>query len=206
VPWFGDDTRRPQVVRAERSSLLLPGMVMILRHLLAVAILPFTVAVLVPVWIARRYGMTAAAGSSVAQALVQSFGALLGAIGLALFVSSLRRFAAEGNGTLAPWDAPRRLVVRGPYRFVRNPMISGVAFILFAEACVLLSRPHATWAMLFVAINVIYIPLLEEPQLEARFGESYRDYCRNVPRLLPRRRPWRPGAEQKTPSGQRRAK
>src|SRR6185295_13856231 len=97
---------------------------------------------------------------------------------------------SEGHGTLAPWDPPRALVVRGPYRFVRNPMISGVVFALFAEALVLLSRPHAVWAAAFGLLNLIYIPLIEEPQLERRFGEPYREYCKHVRRFLPRLRPW----------------
>jgi len=109
-----------------------------------------------------------------------------------LFVASLRRFAGEGEGTLAPWDPPRRLVVRGPYRFVRNPMISGVIFLLFGEALVLLSRPHALWALVFLALNAVYIPLVEEPQLEQRFGDPYREYRANVRRFLPRLRAWEP--------------
>jgi protein-S-isoprenylcysteine O-methyltransferase Ste14 len=59
---------------------------------------------------------------------------------LARFASSLRRFAGEGESTLAPWDPPRRLVVTGPYRFVRNPMISGVIFLLLGEASVLVTH------------------------------------------------------------------
>jgi protein-S-isoprenylcysteine O-methyltransferase Ste14 len=84
-------------------------------------------------------------------------------------------------------------VVRGPYRYVRNPMISGVILFLFGEACLLLSPPHLAWAGAFLALNLIYIPLVEEPQLARRFGESYRDYCRHVPRVIPRFRPWLPG-------------
>lgn len=164
--------------------------VMLLRHLLAIGILPFTVAVLVPWWIAQRYSITAPIGDSPVRIALQLFGGALGAVGLALFASSLRRFATEGHGTLAPWDPPRALVVRGPYRFVRNPMISGVIFVLFAESLVMLSRPHAVWAAAFVLINAIYIPLVEEPQLAQRFGEPYREYCRHVRRFVPRLRPW----------------
>jgi protein-S-isoprenylcysteine O-methyltransferase Ste14 len=119
-------------------------------------------------------------------------GVLVGAVGLVLFGSSLRRFAGEGQGTLAPWDPPQRLVVRGPYRYVRNPMISGIVLILIGEAAVLASVPHAVWALVFIALNTIYIPLVEEPQLALRFGEPYREYCRHVPRLIPRIRPWTP--------------
>jgi len=105
-------------------------------------------------------------------------------------VTSLARFARDGDGTLAPWDPPRRLVIRGPYRYVRNPMISGVVFTLFGEALALQSRPHLLWAMTFLAINLIYIPLLEEPDLVRRFGDDYRRYRRHVPGIVPRLSPW----------------
>ena len=163
-----------------------------LRHLLAIAVLPFTVAVLVPFWIGQRYGIVVAAGPSAGAILLQGLGMIVLVIGLALFVLSLRRFVTEGRGTLAPWDPPRELVVQGPYRFVRNPMISGVVFVLAGEAMLLRSRAHALWALAVLIMNVIYIPLLEEPGLRLRFGESYREYCRNVPRILPRLRPWVP--------------
>jgi protein-S-isoprenylcysteine O-methyltransferase Ste14 len=112
------------------------------------------------------------------------------AVGMLLFATSLRRFSAEGHGTLAPWDPPRELVVSGPYRFVRNPMISGVVLFLFGESLVLISVAHAVWAACFLALNLVYIPLAEEPQLMRRFGAPYREYCRNVPRVIPRLRPW----------------
>ena len=161
-------------------------------------------AVLIPLWLARRNEIVLALGAGPSVA-VQGLGLGLLAVGLVLFVASLRRFATEGEGTLAPWDPPRRLVVRGPYRYVRNPMISGVVLVLFGEAAVLLSRPHLSWALLFLGINAVYIPLLEEPLLAARFGDAYRAYCRHVPRLLPRWRPWDPegdaGAGRRRPAG-----
>jgi protein-S-isoprenylcysteine O-methyltransferase Ste14 len=173
---------------------------MLVRHLLAIAILPVTVTIVIPVWIARRTGADLTLGDGVVPILLQLLGGALLAIGLLLFAASLRRFATDGKGTLAPWDPPRALVVHGPYRWVRNPMISGVVFVLFGEALLLRSVPHATWATTFLIINAIYIPLLEEPLLEQRFGESYRSYCRHVPRILPRLRPWRPDA---VPPGRR---
>ncbi len=164
----------------------------LLRHLLAIAALPFTVAVLVPLWIARRTGVELGLAARPLGLAAQGAGIVCLLVGAVLFVASLRRFAGEGQGTLAPWDPPRRLVVRGPYRHVRNPMISGVIFLLFGEALALVSRPHAAWAIAFLALNLIYIPLVEEPQLERRFGDPYREYRANVGRFLPRLRPWQP--------------
>jgi protein-S-isoprenylcysteine O-methyltransferase Ste14 len=165
-------------------------MITLLRHLLAIAILPFTVAVLVPIWIARRQHIGFAPGDSGGALALQVAGVASLAVGLVLFAASLRRFASEGQGTLAPWDPPRALVVRGPYRYVRNPMISGVIFVLFGEALVLLSSSHAVWAAAFLVLNLVYIPLFEEPQLAHRFGDPYLEYCRHVRRFLPRVRPW----------------
>ena len=165
---------------------------MVIRHLLSIAALPFVVVVAVPVWLARRNGITLAVGASALPLLTQLAGLLLLGVGLVLFVSSLRRFATEGAGTLAPWDPPRNLVLHGPYRYVRNPMISSVVFMLFGEALVLRSEPQLQWALIFLAANLVHIPFIEEPQLERRFGAVYDEYRRNVPRLLPRLRPWRP--------------
>jgi protein-S-isoprenylcysteine O-methyltransferase Ste14 len=162
----------------------------LIRHLFSIAALPFMVAVVIPVWLAGRYDVHPALGSTVPEMIAQIAGVILCVFGIFLFASSLRRFATEGKGTLAPWDPPRRLVLHGPYRYVRNPMISGVIFILFGEALLLLSRPHLSWALTFLALNFIYIPLLEEPQLKSRFGADYVEYCRNVPRLIPRLQPW----------------
>lgn len=168
-------------------------MAMLVRHLLSIAVLPFTVTVVVPVWLARTNGIRATPGTTPLEILAQFAGLLLLALGIFLFAASLRRFASEGEGTLAPWDPPRRLVIRGPYRHVRNPMISGVVFILCGEALVLLSKPHLMWALIFLGVNLVYIPLFEESGLRRRFGDSYVNYCRHVPRLFPRLRPWEPG-------------
>jgi protein-S-isoprenylcysteine O-methyltransferase Ste14 len=169
-------------------------MLTLLRHLLAIAVLPFTVVVLVPWWVAASHGASLAIGHSAGPISLQAAGLLLFGAGLALFASSLWRFAADGKGTLAPWDPPSVFVVRGPYRFVRNPMISGVILMLFAEALVLRSPANGVWAACFLALNLAYIPLAEEPQLERRFGDSYREYRKHVRRFIPRIRPWHPAS------------
>ncbi len=163
----------------------------IIRHLLAVLALPFVVAGVVPVWVARKYGVAGEAPSTVAGTLLVLAGLVLLVLGILLFVACLRRFAVIGKGTLAPWDPPRNLVVEGPYRYVRNPMISAVILTLFAEALLLRSVPLTAWALTFLGINLVYLPLLEEPQLEARFGDAYRRYKAHVPGVFPRLRPWR---------------
>jgi len=101
-------------------------------------------------------------------------------------------FSTDGDGTLAPWDPPRKLVVKGIYRNVRNPMISGVLSILAGEAIFFGSMAIFEWFVFFVVLNAIYIPLSEEPMLAARFGEDYLSYKSHVPRWIPRLTPWQP--------------
>ena len=101
-------------------------------------------------------------------------------------------FARVGRGTLAPWDPTSTLVVEGPYRHVRNPMISGVLFLLLAEAALLGSVPLLVWFGAVAGVNAVYMPLVEEPGLVRRYGVEYERYRAAVPRWLPRLRPWQP--------------
>ena len=117
-------------------------------------------------------------------------GALLGAAGFAMAVWTVRLFATAGQGTPAPWAPPRKLVVRGPYRHVRNPMLSSVNVMLAGESLLLGSWYIAAWMAVFILLNTTYFVRSEEPALERRFGESYRLYKANVPRWMPRWRGW----------------
>ncbi len=117
--------------------------------------------------------------------------AALGAAGLVFAVWTASLFLSVGEGTPAPWDPPRKLVVRGPYRHVRNPMITSVLAMLAAEAVAFRSWPLAAWLVVFFAANAVYFPLSEEPGLARRFGEDYARYKAKVPRWLPRLKPWR---------------
>ncbi len=110
--------------------------------------------------------------------------------GLTLSIATSRLFVKFGDGTPAPWDPPKQLVIRGPYRYVRNPMISSVLISLTAEAIYFQSWPLLVWMSTFLLANVIYFPLVEEKGLVARFGEDYKVYQANVPRWLPRLTPW----------------
>ncbi|MFH1351796.1 MAG: isoprenylcysteine carboxylmethyltransferase family protein [Pseudomonadota bacterium] len=129
--------------------------------------------------------------------------ALLAAgVGLALSAWTTTLFMQYGGGTPAPWDPPKKLVVRGPYRYVRNPMISGVSLILFAEALLLQSWPIAVWMMVFFIGNAIYFPLVEEKGLGKRFGDEYRNYKTHVPRWIPRLSPWSQASDVEQKSSQ----
>ena len=165
----------------------------ILRHAFAIAVLPVTAAILVPFWLCRRFDVRAAFPTAASEWAGVSFAIILFLIGGTLFASTVYFFATRGRGTLAPWDPPAHLVVRGPYRFVRNPMISGVLLVIVAESLFLRSWLHAAWAAIFLLANILYIPSVEEPRLEKRFGEPYRTYKVHVPRFLPRFTPWNDG-------------
>jgi protein-S-isoprenylcysteine O-methyltransferase Ste14 len=112
--------------------------------------------------------------------------------GLLLVTVTVRLFMNIGKGTLAPWDPTQRLVVTGVYGYVRNPMISGVFAILAAETIIFRSPPLLIWSLGFLIVNIIYMPLIEEPSLRRRFGAAYDEYARNVPRWFPRSTPWIP--------------
>ena len=155
------------------------------RHLRAIALLPAVVTLVVPALI--LWGTDVEVGWGAVP------GATLIGLGLLLVVWTIALFATVGGGTLAPWDPTSRLVVRGPYRHVRNPMISGVASILLGEAALFGSLPLLIWFGGFAAANAVLIPLVEEPRLLRRFGADYESYRANVRRWLPRLRPWEPG-------------
>jgi protein-S-isoprenylcysteine O-methyltransferase Ste14 len=163
---------------------------MVVRHLVAILVLPAMVLVAIPLEIARTRTITFATPGSALGWVTWLGGSAFFLAGGALFISSLKRFDREGRGTLAPWDPPVHLVTHGPYAYVRHPMISGVILLLLAEAAFLRSMPHLQWAGLFFLINAVYIPLLEEPMLRTRFGGAYDVYRKHVPRLIPRLHPW----------------
>ena len=165
-------------------------MLRILRHLLSILLLPFVMVIVVPRWLARLPGDTRWDLTEPLVSVGREAGGLLFLAGFVLFAWCVALFARVGQGTLAPWDPTRRLVAVGPYRHLRNPMISGVLAMLAGEALLLGSRWLGLWCAAFWVINTAYFVASEEPGLESRFGESYRRYKAAVPRWLPRARPW----------------
>jgi protein-S-isoprenylcysteine O-methyltransferase Ste14 len=113
-------------------------------------------------------------------------GAALLAIGLFLAGWTMWLFAQKGEGTAAPWDPPKKLVVAGPYCYVRNPMIASVLIMLVAESLLLSSWDIFIWSIVFLLGNLVYFPLVEEKKLEKIFGADYLNYKFSVPRWIPR--------------------
>ena len=122
---------------------------------------------------------------------------LLAGIGVMFSIWTGRLFLKFGEGTPAPWASPRKMVIRGPYRHVRNPMITSVLITLSAEAIFFRSWPIAFWMLLFFFGNAVYLPLVEEKGLEKRFGDDYLKYKAHVPRWIPRLRGWKDSDEEK---------
>lgn len=95
-------------------------------------------------------------------------------------------FARTGRGTPNPLDAPRQLVTRGLYRYVRNPIYVGVLCVFLGEAWLFESPALLLYAVVAFLLLHLFVVLYEEPSLERKFGESYRCYLTAVPRWLPR--------------------
>jgi protein-S-isoprenylcysteine O-methyltransferase Ste14 len=109
--------------------------------------------------------------------------------GLTMLVLTTRLFASH-HGSLAPWNPPTEIVVVGPYRHSRNPMISGVYAMLLGESLAFFSPWIAGWSLAFIVGMSSHIFFQEEPLLRQRFGDSYLRYCQQVPRWLPRLKPY----------------
>ena len=145
--------------------------------------LPLAVLVLIPFAIEK--------GFAIVVDIEFAVGALLAVAGLILLAVTASMVIRFGAGTIAPWDPTRKLVVRGLYLHVRNPMIIGVLTALLGESLILHSVQMFAWFIAFFIINNIYFVFSEEPGLTKRFGEEYLEYKRNVPRWIPRLRPWK---------------
>lgn len=164
------------------------------RHLRAIVLCPGVVTVVGPLlllWWSGDFDVGWGLPDGLA-AIPVILGAALIGVGLLLVMWTIRLFATVGHGTLAPWDPTSRLVVRGPYRHTRHPMISGVFLVLLGEAALLGSWTLLVWSLAVFGVNAVYLPLVEERGLRRRFGDEYDEYRANVPRFLPRLRPWVP--------------
>jgi len=152
------------------------------RAILWTILLPGFLAGYVP-W--RYFGLEAAHFN--VRSASQAVGLLCVGVGSVLLAACIVEFARSGRGTLSPVDPPRHLVVRGLYRYVRNPMYLSVTTIIFGEVLLTRSRPLGVyWVMWFVGVN-LFVMGYEEPTLRRQFGSSYEEYTRRVGRWLPRR-------------------
>lgn len=148
-------------------------------------IAPGFVAGLAPWWISARGGNAARLWWP-----LRALGIVLIAAGAAVLLDSFARFALQGLGTPAPVLPTKRLIVTGLYRWVRNPMYLAVLTIIAGQSLFLGNSRVAVYGA-FVAIGFsLFVLLYEEPTLRRTWGKEYSTYCRNVPRWIPRLRPW----------------
>jgi protein-S-isoprenylcysteine O-methyltransferase Ste14 len=157
------------------------------RWIKTVILLPFNVLVVVPAVILYFSNDN----PKIQNMLCLIIGTFLLIIGLLLAGWTMRLFVEIGKGTAAPWDPPKKLVVAGPYCYVRNPMITSVLIMLIAESLLLESWFIFGWFVVFFLGNTIYFPFFEEKDLEKRFGEDYLQYKCNVPRWIPKLTAWK---------------
>ena len=108
------------------------------------------------------------------------------AIGVAIVLWCLWEFATRGEGTPAVFDPPKKLVVRGPYKYVRNPMYIGASLILAGFSALFGSLPLLIYMIAFFAIVHAFVVFYEEWTLGRKFGDAYAQYKQSVPRWIPR--------------------
>ena len=154
-------------------------MKLFIKNLLFTILVPGTVAVYVPLLITPDRSFTH-------NPSLQVVGTLLLGMGVGIYVWTVWDFASIGRGTPLPLDAPKRLVVRGLYRFTRNPMYMGVILVILGWAGIF----AYTWLLLY-ALGVwivvqLFVIYYEEPKLATLFGGEYKIYCQSVGRWIPR--------------------
>jgi protein-S-isoprenylcysteine O-methyltransferase Ste14 len=141
------------------------------------------VLILVPRWILEASGIA----RPVRLGPLEYVGIAVGVVGGALALWSILAFAVVGEGTPAPFDPPRKLVVRGPYRYVRNPMYIGAALALCGAAICYRSIPLLCFVGLFLIVTHLFVVWYEEPTLARLFADEYQAYRAKVRRWLPGR-------------------
>jgi protein-S-isoprenylcysteine O-methyltransferase Ste14 len=160
-------------VMTERIAMLL-----LLKNILFTVVVPGTVAVYVPLLVARDRGP--------ASGLLFACALLVLALGTAIYAWCVWDFATFGRGTPAPIDAPKQLVSRGLYRHTRNPMYVGVLTVILGWALMFRAPALILYAMVIGGCFQVFIVFYEEPHLRRAFGGSYDEYCARVGRWLPR--------------------
>lgn len=154
---------------------------LLFKNLVFTVVVPGTFGVYIPMAIARGTGARA---GGVGLFWLLGFGLLI--VGTLIYLICVMEFAVRGRGTPAPIDAPRRLVVGGLYRFVRNPMYIGVLSVVLGWAFLSKSLELMGYAALLALAFHAFIRLYEEPALTKQFGPEYESYLRTVHRWVPK--------------------
>ena len=107
-------------------------------------------------------------------------------LGIGIWVACLDTFSRHGRGTPLPLDAPRELVTRGPFSVIRNPIMAAELLVIWGEVLYFSSLGVLLYAVAISLGAHAAVRYVEEPELRKRFGASYEEYCRLVPRWVPR--------------------
>jgi len=129
---------------------------------------------------------------------IRMIGVLLLAAGLPVLLDSFGRFALKGLGTPAPIFPTRHLVVSGLFRYVRNPMYVAVLALIFGQGLLFGSVRILEYGIAIWVAFHLFVLMYEEPTMRRSFEPEYEAFCANVPRWIPRLRPWRPNQEEGT--------
>jgi protein-S-isoprenylcysteine O-methyltransferase Ste14 len=149
------------------------------------ALLFFAVFMVALPWLAHRL---LPAPLPLPAALGRWLGGAAALAGASAWILCLDAFSRRGRGTPLPLDAPRKLVTTGLFGLIRNPIMVAELLVMWGIALHLASWGAALYALLMCVAAHWAVVHVEEPELRARFGESYGEYCRRVPRWLPRLR------------------
>jgi protein-S-isoprenylcysteine O-methyltransferase Ste14 len=153
-----------------------------LRSVFFTILQPGTVAVLIPYWLISSQD----AGGASRYPMLRFVGLPLIIVGAAGLLWCIWDFFASGRGTISPIDPPKHLVVRGLYRYVRNPMYVAVVTMLLGEAIFFMSKSVLIQAAIFFVLANLFVMLYEEPTLRRKFGEAYDEYKRAAGRWIPK--------------------
>ena len=153
-----------------------------LKTLLFTILVPGTVTVLVP-YLLLSWGVQI---FSFEVGPIRFLGLLPILMGAVTYLWCAWDFTFTGRGTPAPIDPPKELVVKGLYRYVRNPMYVGITLILLGEALLFEAAVLFLYAGLLLVCAHLFIVYYEEPTLRRLFGASYESYCKSVSRWIPR--------------------
>ena len=138
-------------------------------------------------WLAlRARGLDSLLGGPLPE-LLRPVGVGMGTLGVLLAAACIGLLIGPGRGTPAPFDPPREFVAVGPYRWVRNPMYLGGLGVLLGAGLWLRSPGILALGAGFMLLSHLFIVLVEEPGLRARFGDRYQRYLTEVSRWLPRK-------------------
>src|SRR5262245_5623526 len=154
---------------------------LLLRSIFFTILQPGTVTILIPYWLISRRAF-----ANTSNQPLRYCGLPLIVVGAAGLLWCIWNFFSSGRGTISPIDPPKHLVVRGLYKYVRNPMYVAVVTILLGEAIFFASSPIFIEAGIFFFLANLFILLYEEPTLRRQFGESYDQYKQTAGRWIPR--------------------